>query len=72
MSFSTTYSYRERSIFDVKTLFEALRFIIINVILAVIFLFLTLEEVDWAIFSFRDKINDEIIDNTPWNLTKIF
>ena len=71
MAFSTTYSYRERSIFDVKTLIEALRFIIVNAILAFIFLFLTLEEIDWTIFSSREKINDIVIDNTSWNIKNI-
>ena len=45
MVLSTTYNYRERSFFDINTLIEALRFIIVNAILAVIFLFLTLEEI---------------------------
>ena len=69
---STAYIYRERSIFDLKTLIQALRFMIINVILAFIFLFLTLEEIDWVILSTREKINDKIIDNTSWNIKTIF
>ena len=72
MASSTAYIYRERSVFDIKTLIQALRLIIINVILAFIFLFLTLEEVDWAIFASREKINDKIIDNTSWNIKTIF
>ncbi len=72
MAFSTTYSYSERSIFDVKTLIEALRFIIVNAILAFIFLFLTLEEIDWAILSYRERIKDIVIDNTSWNVKEIF
>ena len=72
MAPSTSYIYRERSIFDIKTLIEALRFIIVNSILAFIFLFLTIEEIDWAILSSREKINDKIIDNTSWNIKKIF
>jgi len=69
---SAAYIYRERSVFDLKTLIEALRFCIINAILAFIFLFLTLEEIDWAIFSSRKNINDKIIDNTSWNIKTIF
>ena len=72
MAVSTAYSYRDRSIFDIKTLIEALRFILVNSILAFIFLFLTLEEIDWAIFASREKINDLVIDNTSWNIKKIF
>ncbi len=71
MSVSTAYSYRERSIFDLKSLFEGLRFIIINFILAFIFLFLTLEEIDWAIFSSRAKLKDIIIDDSSWNLKSL-
>ena len=71
MALSTTYSYRERSIFDLKSLFEALRFIIINAILAFIFLFLTLEEIDWALFSSRAKIKDVVIDNSSWNIKNL-
>ena len=72
MAFSTVYSYRDRSIFDIKTLIEALRFIIVNSILAFIFLFLTLEEIDWSCFSLRSKSQDILIDNTSWNIKKIF
>ena len=72
MTFSTTYNYGDRSIFDLKTLLEAIRFIIVNSILAFIFLFLTIEEIDWAILSSREKINDKIIDNTSWNIKTIF
>ena len=72
MVLSTTYNYRERSVFDIKTLIEALRFIIVNAILAFIFLFLTLEEIDWTLFSSRKKTNDIVIDNTSWNIKKIF
>ena len=72
MAYSTSYIYRERSIFDLKTLSQALTFIITNAILAFIFLFLTIEEIDWALLSSREKINDKIIDNTSWNIKKIF
>ena len=72
MASSSAYSYRERSVFDIKTLIEALRFIFVNAILAVIFLFLTLEEIDWSIFSSREKINDIVIDTTSWNIKQIF
>ena len=72
MASSSSYSYRERSIFDIKTLIEALRFICVNSILAFIFLFLTLEEIDWSIFSSREKINDIVIDTTSWNIKQIF
>ena len=65
---STAYIYRERRVFDLKTLIQALRFISINIILAFIFLFLTLEEFEWEIFSHRKKITDEVIDNTSWNI----
>ena len=72
MVFSNTYSYRERSIFDVNTLMQALRLIIVNAILGFIFLFLTLEDIEWTLFSFREKNNDVIIDNTSWNIKTIF
>ena len=72
MVFSNAYSYRERNIVDIKTLIQSIRFIIVHVILAFIFLFLTFEEIDWAIFSSRYKIKDCLIDNTSWNIKKIF
>ncbi len=72
MASSTAYIYRERRIFDIKTLIQAFRLIIINAILAFIFLFLTLEEIDWAIFASREEISDKIIDNTSWNIKTIF
>ena len=72
MAFSTAYNYRERRIFNIKTLIEAVRIIIVNFILAFIFLFLTLEEIDWALISSTQKLDDEIIDNTSWNIKTIF
>tara|TARA_Y100001968_G_scaffold241144_1_gene224708 strand:- start:370 stop:588 length:219 start_codon:yes stop_codon:yes gene_type:complete len=68
MTFATTYRYYDRKIFDLKILVEAIRFLIINSILAFILLFLTLEEIDWAIYSYREKIKDKIIDETSWNI----
>lgn len=68
MTFATTYIYRDRNIFDLKTLLDAIRFIIVNSILAFIFLFLTFEEFEWAIFSSRERITDKVIDETSWNI----
>ena len=72
MAFSTAYSYSDRNIFDIQSLIAALRFIIINSILAFIFLFLTLEEIDWALLSSNEKIDDRVIDKTSWNIKTIF
>ena len=68
MTFATTYSYSDRQIFDLKTLFEAIRFIIVNFILAFVFLFLTVEEFEWAIFSSKEGITDKFIDETSLNI----
>ncbi|WP_269613197.1 hypothetical protein [Prochlorococcus marinus] len=68
MTFTTTYSYSDRSIFDLKTLLESIRFIIVNFILAFIFLFLTFEEFEWKIFSSREGITDKVIDESSWNI----
>ena len=68
MIFATSYSYSERQIFDLRTLLEAIRFIFVNSILAFIFLFLTAEELEWAMFSSRKGITDNIIDETSWNI----
>ena len=72
MTFANTYSYEDRSIFDLKTLLEAIKFIIVNSILAFIFLFITLEEFEWAIFSYRKNIIDKVIDETSWNIKTCF
>ena len=58
MTFATTYSYSARRIFDLKTLVEAIRFIVINSVLAFIFLFLIVVEFEWATFSNRKEIKD--------------
>ena len=71
MTFATTYSYSDRSIIDLKTLFQAIRFIIVNSILAFIFLFLTVEEFEWAIFSSKEGVTDKVIDETSWNIKTI-
>ncbi len=68
MTFATIYSYKERDVYNLKTLLVAIRFIIINSILAFIFLFLTVEELEWATFSNKEKITDKVIDNTSWNI----
>ena len=68
MTFATTYSYSERQIFDLKTVLEAIRFIIVNSILAFIFLFISIEEFEWVIFSSREGITDIVIDETSWNI----
>ena len=68
MTFATTYNYRDRQIFDLKTLLEGINFIIVNSILACIFLFLTVEEIEWEIFSSREGITDNVIDETSWNI----
>ena len=68
MTFATTYSYSDRKIFDIKTLIEAIRFIIVNSILAFIFLFLTFEQFEWEIFSSREGVTDKVIDNSSWNI----
>ena len=70
MAISTAYS--DRNIFDIQTLISAIRFIIINFILAFIFIFLSFEEIDWALLSFKEKIDDRVIDNTSWNIKTIF
>ena len=72
MTVSTSYNYSERKIFDFQTFIEALRFIIVNLILASILLFLTLEEIDWAFLKSRERIKDIVIDNTVWNIKTIF
>ena len=68
MTFTSTYSYSDRKIFDLMTFIEAIRFIVVNSILAFIFLFLTVEELEWAIFSTRKGITDKVIDETSWNI----
>ena len=68
MTIATSYSYSDRSIFDLKTLLEALKFIVINFILAFIFFFLIVEEFEWKIFSFREGIKDKVFDFTSWNV----
>ena len=68
MTFATTYSYSDRRVFDLKTLVEAIRFIVINSILAFILLFLIVEEFEWATFSTKKGIKDKVIDKTSWNI----
>tara|TARA_B100000214_G_scaffold191507_1_gene138408 strand:- start:415 stop:633 length:219 start_codon:yes stop_codon:yes gene_type:complete len=71
MTFATTYSYQDRKVFDLETLLEAIRFIIVNSILAFIFLFLMVEELEWAVLSKREGITDNFIDQTSWNINTL-
>ena len=68
MTFVTTYSYNKRKIFDLSTLLKTITFIVANFILFFIFLFLTVEEFEWAIFSSRVELASEVLDETPWNI----
>tara|TARA_Y100000589_G_scaffold215074_1_gene202931 strand:+ start:116 stop:334 length:219 start_codon:yes stop_codon:yes gene_type:complete len=68
MTLATTHRYRYKKIFDLSTLLKAITFIVANFILVFIFLFLTLEEFEWAIFSSKEQITDEVLDKTPWNI----
>tara|TARA_Y100001968_G_scaffold330957_1_gene384142 strand:- start:793 stop:1011 length:219 start_codon:yes stop_codon:yes gene_type:complete len=68
MTLATSYSYSDRSIFDLKTFLEAIRFIVVNSILAFIFFFLIVEEFEWEIFSSREGIKDKVFDDTSWNV----
>ena len=68
MAFSNSYSYGNRSIFDLKTILKSIRFIVVNSILVLIFLFLTVEEFEWTIFSSIEGIKDKVIDETSWNI----
>jgi len=68
MTLATTYSYSNKKIIDLSTLLKAITFIVANFILVFIFLFLTLEEFEWAIFSSKEQITDEVLDKTPWNI----
>ena len=68
MTFATTYSCSNKKNFDLSTLLKAITFIVANFILVFIFLFLTLEEFEWAIFSSKEQITDEVLDKTPWNI----
>tara|TARA_Y100001968_G_scaffold241469_1_gene225027 strand:+ start:1953 stop:2171 length:219 start_codon:yes stop_codon:yes gene_type:complete len=68
MTFATTYSHSNRKIFDLSTFIKAFTFIVYNLILVFIFIFLSLEEFEWAIFSSREQIADEVSDETPWNI----
>ena len=68
MTLATTYSYSNKKNFDLSTLLKAITFIVANFILVFIFLFLTLEEFEWAIFSSKEQITDEVLDKTPWNI----
>ena len=68
---STVYNSPDRRIFDFRILLSVVRFFISNIILLIIFLFLTLEEIDWSIMSFTKSIKDKVVDNTSWNLNNL-
>ena len=72
MAISTTYNYKDREIVDIQNLLEAVRFLMLNLILSFIFLFLAVEEIDWKIFSSQKTIKDKVIDRTSWNLNTLF
>ncbi len=68
---STVYNSPHRRIFDSRILLRVVRFFISNMILLTIFLFLTVEEIDWSIMSFRNSIKEKVVDNTSWNLNNL-
>ena len=75
MSDMTIYTYRDKDSFYMRIILEGfklisqfLRILIVNLILSIIFLFLSLEAIEWIVFSSKQNINDTEIDNTSWNL----
>ena len=70
MPFTTTY--RDANTFNFQVVIDFLRFIILNIILAIIFLFLAFEEIDWLILTSGLKVKDKFIDRTSWNLNNLF
>ena len=72
MTVSDAYSFEARSIVNIKTFVKAIRFVILNFILAIVFLFLIIEEIDWIILSSNEADIDEVIDVTSWNLNNLF
>ena len=70
---SVSKIYKDRDIFDINTFLEILRLFISNLILAIIFLFLIIEELEWALFSSTKVIvKDRVYDKTSWNFKKVF
>ena len=65
-------NYRYKNLLEMDTFWVALKFIFTHLVLAIIFLFLLFEEIDWALYSSRNNLNDEIVDNTSWNLTDFY
>ena len=68
---STVYNSPDRRIFDSRILLGVVKFFISNIILLTIFLFLTVEEIDWSIMSFTNSIKEKVVDNTSWNLNNL-
>ena len=72
MTSLTADSCRYKNLFEMDPFLDALKFIFTHIILAIIFVFLSLEEIDWAIYSSRKNLNDQIIDNTSWNVNDFY
>ncbi len=51
MTSSTLSINSKRSTFDITILIHPFKFFIINTIVAFIFLFIAIEEIEWALFS---------------------
>ena len=64
MTSSASYSFNEKSISNSNFLFDNIMLIINNLILALIFLFITIEEIDWICLSISETTSDYLIDNT--------
>ncbi len=71
MTFTGTYSFSDRGIFDLKILLEIIRFVISHFVLALIFLFLIIEEFEWVVFSNREGLSDKLVDQTSWNFNTL-
>ncbi len=72
MSTSLVHSTKQKYYLDIKSLLDAIYFFILNIILAIIFLFLTIEELEWTTFASNEHVSDKVIDHTSWNLRTLF
>ena len=49
-----------------------IKFLILNITLAIIFIFLIIEEIEWTTYASDEDVSDKVIDNSSWNLRSLF
>ena len=72
MSTLLVYITKQKYFVDINAFLDVIKFLILNITLAIIFIFLIIEEIEWTTYASDEDVSDKVIDNSSWNLRSLF